>query len=218
MTSQPSPSLATLVATRQALHGVAELVMAGPQHRRSGTIRLRITPGGFATVTAPELRVDGDELVAGSGRVRLTGRTYGDLAAAVGVDVGAPDGLYAEGSGWASGDRIEVDTAAAEHLADCLERGERALRTLAPDQTPVLWPEHFDLGISVGEVNYGISLGDEAIGEPYAYVGPWKQRSGEFWNHPFGAARVLQELPDVDTLVMFLGEGQKRAGVDPVAT
>ena len=34
-----------LVATRRSLHGVAELVIAGPQHRATGTIRLRVTPG-----------------------------------------------------------------------------------------------------------------------------------------------------------------------------
>jgi hypothetical protein len=40
--------MTTLVLTRQSLHGVAELVLAGPQYRQSGTIRLRAVPGGFA--------------------------------------------------------------------------------------------------------------------------------------------------------------------------
>jgi hypothetical protein len=50
----------------------------------------------------------------------------------------------------------------------------------------VLWPEHFDIGISVDEVNYGVSPGDVHIPEPYAYVGPWHPRVGTFWNTGFG--------------------------------
>ena len=37
----------TLTATMLALHGVAELLLAGPQYRASGTIRLRVEPGGL---------------------------------------------------------------------------------------------------------------------------------------------------------------------------
>ena len=43
-------------------------------------------------------------------------------------------------------------------------------------QTPVLWPEHFDVGITLDKVNYGVSPGDDDIPEPYAYVGPWTPR------------------------------------------
>jgi len=67
--------------------------------------------------------------------------------------------------------------------------GDRALQNLDPAQVPVLWPEHFDIGITVAEVNYGVSPGDASIGEPYAYVGPWHVPDGAFWNQPFGAAR-----------------------------
>jgi len=62
---------------------VAELLLAGPQFRRSGTIRLRVTPGGFATVKAPELRVEGAELVAGAQRLGLPGNTPAGLAATI---------------------------------------------------------------------------------------------------------------------------------------
>jgi hypothetical protein len=33
----------------------------------------------------------------------------------------------------------------------------RALRSFAPGLEPVLWPEHFDLGIKLDEVNFGVS-------------------------------------------------------------
>jgi hypothetical protein len=49
----------------------------------------------------------------------------------------------------------------------------------------------------VGEVTYGVSPGDDSIPQPYAYVGPWTPRTGEFWNTSFGAARPMAELPDV---------------------
>ena len=84
------------------------------------------------------------------------------------------------------------------------------MRAFAPDQEPVLWPEHFDLGISLDEVNYGVSPGDSQIPRPYAYVGPWSAREGTFWNTPFGAARPLTELPDVDALVAFFHEGAEQ--------
>ncbi|MQY09423.1 hypothetical protein [Actinomadura macrotermitis] len=206
---------ATLATTRKALHAVAELVMAGPQHRDNGSIRLTVTPGGFATVAAPELRVEDGELV-GDGRVPLNGTTCRELAAAFQVDPGAPKDLYKEGSGAGLDDRLEVDSGAARHLAECLAIGQAALTGFAPASEPVLWPEHFDLGITVDEVNYGVSLGDGYLNEPYAYAGPWKARSGEFWNAPFGAVRPIRELADATAVQGFFQEARERAGSDPV--
>jgi hypothetical protein len=53
------------------------------------------------------------------------------------------------------------------------------------------------LCVTLDEVNYGVSPGDDAILEPYAYVGPWTPQTGDFWNTSFGAARLLTELTDV---------------------
>jgi hypothetical protein len=200
-----------LAATRRAWHGVAELVLAGPQYRRSGTIRLRVVPGGFATTTEPDLAVVGVDLVAKGERVGLDGRTGGGLAGAVGVDVGAPADLYHDGSGVDADEPLRVDPEAAAVLADAFAVGDAALRAFAPDQTPVLWPEHFDLGIAVDQVNYGVSPGDGHLDEPYAYVGPWTRREGSFWNAPFGAARPLRELGGVDDVVAFFTEGRDLA-------
>ena len=36
-----------VVATRRSLHAVAERLLAGPQDRQHGEIRLQVTPGGF---------------------------------------------------------------------------------------------------------------------------------------------------------------------------
>ncbi|OLB80854.1 MAG: hypothetical protein AUI14_05225 [Actinobacteria bacterium 13_2_20CM_2_71_6] len=212
-----SPDSSVLAAARQAWHGAAELLLAGPQHRAHGTIRLRVADGGFATVAGPLMRVDVDELDVAGRRVRLAGTTYAAAGASVGIDVGAPVGVYHEGSGAQPDDPVDVDAAAAGYLAGCFALGDRALRTFAADLTPVLWPEHFDVGITADEVNYGVSLGDSAVAEPYAYVGPWKRRTGEFWNVPFGAAVPLREVAGTDGLVAFFAQGRSHAARDPLA-
>ena len=198
---------ATLATTRRALHGVAELVLAGPQYRSSGTIRLAVTPGGFGTIAEPALRVEGTELVAGDRVIPMNGPTYGELGTAAGVVAGAPEGLYKGGSGMLLDDTIGVDAGAAEHLEQCFSRGQEALRRLAPDLSPVMWPEHFDLAITLDEINYGVSPGDDYLPEPYAYAGPWQPRLGDFWNAPFGAARTITELHDVDGVLAFFQQG-----------
>lgn len=195
--------------TRRSLHGVGELLIAGPQHRAHGTIRLRPTPGGFGGV-AVDLRVAGTDLVWEGGRAPLSG-TYRALAAAAGVEPGPPEGVYHDSSGAGPDDEIVVDPVAAAELADWFARGDAGLRAFAPERTPVLWPEHFDLAIDLDEVNYGVSPGDAGHPEPYAYVGPWTPREGPFWNAPFGALRPASELPDAAAVAAFFAEGRAAA-------
>ncbi|WP_329521339.1 hypothetical protein [Spirillospora sp. NBC_01491] len=204
-----------LVETRRALHGVAELVLAGPQYRQSGTIRLAVRAGGFCTTERPDLAVEGAVLVAGSARIPLDGATFAALGAAAGVEAGAPQGLYEEGGGARPGDVATVDAGAAGYIEECFVRGDAALTWLGQVR-PVLWPEHFDLGITLDEVNYGVSPGDGHLAEPYAYVGPWKARAGDFWNAPFGATRPMRLLPDAGALRGFFEEGRARSAADPV--
>ena len=75
---------------------------------------------------------------------------------------------------------LDVDPEAAAALADWYAFGDEVLRALGGE--PVLWPEHFDLAIVIGEANYGFSPGDEQHAEPYAYVGPFNPVEGELWN------------------------------------
>ncbi|HEX3826826.1 MAG TPA: hypothetical protein VHV82_06080 [Sporichthyaceae bacterium] len=199
---------ADLATTRRCLHAIAEQVMAGPQHRRSNEIALRITNEGFATVAEPGLELTATVLVSTAGEFALDGASCACLAAAVGVDVGAPRDLYHDLTGVPADEILTVTPSAARELLEALRRGDAALRRLEPTQTPILWPEHFDVGITADEVNYGVSPGDGYLDEPYVYVGPWKPRVGEFWNAPFGAARPLRELPD-DALDDFLAHGRE---------
>jgi hypothetical protein len=197
--------------TRRSLHAVAELVLAGPQHRSSGHIRLTVTPTGFRTFADPDLRVDGVDLVAAGQRIPLSGRTCTELAAAVGVLAAAPEGVYPDGGGADPGQVLAVDAAAAEWLERCWAAGARALARLDPDAEPILWPEHFDVGIQSAGVGYGVSPGDRYIAEPYAYVSPPTPRTGEFWNQPFGAAATVRELGDADAVLAFFVDGRRRA-------
>ena len=202
--------LVDLSQTRTSLHAVAELLLAGPQYDTCGDIRLRVTPGGIATVGRPDLRLVGSELVGPTGRQPLAG-TYAEAAAALGVTPRRLGDVYADTVDVDLDDEIRADPEHVGVLLDAFARGDAGLRAFAQSEEPVLWPEHFDIGISVGEVNYGVSPGDAMILEPYAYVGPWTRRQGEFWNHDFGAARPLDE---VDDLAAFFAEGAERARTD----
>lgn len=207
-------SVADIANTRRALHGVAELVLAGPQYRRTGTIRLRVIDGGFATRREPTVAVQGAELVAEGLRIGISERTCAELAAMLDVTAGKPEDLYQDGSGVRADEVLEADPTVARYLAECFVRGDAGLRQFAPDlpdDQRVLWPEHFDVGISVDEINYGVSPGDQYLAEPYAYVGPWQPRAGSFWNAPFGATRLMRDLPDADAVTAFFTEGRAMA-------
>ena len=186
------------VRTRRQLRGIAESFIAGPQYRSAGTVRLAVRPDGFTGVSIP-VAVRGTDLVWGGDGGPITG-TVGALAAASGLDVGPPDGAYAIVDPLAEDTVLDLDAEAAELVHRSLYAGGFALTTVLPEGHPVLWPEHFDVGVTDDEVNYGVSPGDDFHPLPYAYVGPWSSRIGAFWNAPFGAFLALDASRDVDGL------------------
>jgi len=105
----------SLAVTRRSLHGVAELVLAGPQYRQGGGIRLRVVPGGFGTVNRRDLRVEGDALITSTGSLRLAG-SYAELAAAAGVEPSPLDDVYSGGPKVGVNEQIEIDPVAARLL------------------------------------------------------------------------------------------------------
>jgi hypothetical protein len=130
--------------------------------------------------------------------------------------------VYREGSGTDPSFPVTLDQEAAHEILRAFQWGDAALREFAAAHTagapeePTLWPEHFDVAIALDAVNYGVSPGDHFIAEPYAYVGPWQQRQGSFWDQPFGAARLVRELGS-ETAVRALFEDGRRAAADPIA-
>ncbi len=204
-----------LAHTRRALHAVAEHVLAGPQHRASGTIKLRVAPGGFCTWSEPALAVVGTDLLHAGIAHPMSGRTARELAAMVGLEAGAPANVYHDGCGVPLDEPLEIEATAARVIADAYARGAVALRLLAPDLEPVLWPEHFDVGIRLADVNYGVSPGDSHLAEPYAYVGIDPIPPDDpYWNAPFGATRPVATFQDGQSLRRFFEEAQQRRNRD----
>ena len=202
--------MADLIDTRRALHGVAQLLLAGPQYRESKTIRLAVTETGFRTVARPDIRLDGSALVVGDRRVALHG-TVTDVADAVGITAAGPFDVYAEGPDSDPLGSAEIDDEARLVIVDAFNRGVAALTVFAPDETPVLWPEHFDVSIAIDDVTYGVSSGDDEIAVPYAYVSVPGPPTGTFWNASFGVARPLADLAGDDAVVAFFQAGRAAA-------
>jgi hypothetical protein len=165
-----------------ALHRVAEEIVA-PARKPDNEIALEATPGGFGTPVfehvglMQQVRVEGAEFVRrvnGTER-RLPLRSL-ETARQLVADL-VPDGPL-------SSEPLDVDPAAALQLGDWYAFGAAVLEQFADaTASPIrLWPEHFDIAIEMGEVNYGFSPGDEHHDEPYAYVGPWTAEvSGDLW-------------------------------------
>ena len=118
-----------MVASRRSLHAVAERLLAGPQYRENGEIRLQVTPRGFGQFAGP-LRVEGTEIVSGDRRVPLRG-SIGDVATALGVEAGEPADLYSEHAEFGADDELVVDPPAVGVLLDWFARGDQAGRTAA---------------------------------------------------------------------------------------
>lgn len=218
------------MATREALHAVAEHVLAAALHRATGRIGLRVTPGGFGTPPFPvggterQVRVEGTEIVVvddGAERRAPLG-SVGQAAACAGIEPGGPASVYPLATPLDPDADLGLDHAAADVVHRWFHLTGAALDRLREDHPAgeatiaQLWPEHFDLALVMDEVNYGGSPGDDDHATPYAYVGPWNLdglagKDAEFWNEPFGASRPHDALQTVDDLVSFFRTGRTLA-------
>jgi hypothetical protein len=213
--------------TRETLHTLAEHILAAARYHAIGRIGLTVVEGGFATPPFGDDRrtigVKGTELVVRAGgrerRVPITTlRAAGELA---GVEPGAPSDVYKPATPCDLDALLLVDADAARRLADWYALGDAALRRLrleiADDQPSdlTLWPEHLDVAIRAGEVNYGASPGDAQIPEPYLYVGPTgldlAATGDRFWNQPFGATVTWGDVGSVEDAVEFFRQGRRHA-------
>lgn len=216
----------TLVRTRRSLHRVAEHVLSAARKRATGEIALVPGQGGVRTPPLADGRVlaiiDGDIAVVHGADVRRAPLTTVRAAAAfAGTEPGFPWTTFPPGTDYEPDAPLDVDVGAARVLADWFALADTALRLLAADLSPAgppapqLFPEHFDLAITVAEVNYGASPGDEAIASPYLYVGPHEgppPGGGQFWNAAFGGYTTFDQVAGPDEALSFFHEGRRLAG------
>ena len=179
--------------TIESLHVIAEHVLGAGLYAATGHIGLQPAPGGFGTPESADGALGGRLAVSHGALViaRSDGsrqeapiHTVAEAADFFGVEPGMPSSVYTPATALDLHAVLPVDLGVAEAVGAWFELGAEALGRLAAahaDQSPTgatLWPEHFDLGLSMAEVNYGVSPGDELHAEPYLYVGPWTPAGG----------------------------------------
>ena len=208
-----------MTATRDALHAVAEWVVAPARRRANGKIGLRYTMGGFGTPffgPDEQVRVAGsDVVVVRDGREhREPLTTIAAAARLVGIEPGPPADLYQPTTSVEPELALAVEPDAAQLLGDwfgfaCSVLEEVRVIARAADARTQLWPEHFDLSIDVGDEStgsrgtFGASPGDAAHPEPYLYVTHWSDKVAPdpFWNDAAfaGASLAYDALLGVDS-------------------
>jgi hypothetical protein len=219
-------SPARLAVTRAGLHRVAEHILAAARYAATGRIGLMPSPGGFGTppfgADGTFLAVEGSELVVGGagGARRMALTTIRAAAEFAGVTPGAPAQVYRPATSLNLDEPLMIDPDAARLLAAWYQLGAQAMSRFAaeiPGDKPgaaVLWPEHFDVGMTAAGINYGASPGDDHIPDPYLYVGPHDgppPGDPAFWNAPFGAARTFRQIGTVAEATAFFRDGRARA-------
>ena len=216
----PLGDLELLRQTRLAWHAVAEQVLAAARHRATGRIGLRATPGGFGTPPyerggrEEELQVVRRDLVVRRGESTTIAplTTLADAATAVGIEPGAPDGVYTPTTDHAVDAPLQIDEPAADALGAWFNLAWVALEELgaqsgaddAPSEVQ-LWPEHFDAAMETGSESakargtYGASPGDAHHPEPYLYIELWSEVPADpYWNDTsfHGASRSYSAVRD----------------------
>lgn len=202
--------------TRKSLHASCEWLLAGPQHAKSDTVRLRVTDTGFATSREPAIELTAAGLTTANHTVAIAG-TIRDVAAAAGLPLGRPEVAYHDAVPADAATTLTIDPAEFADIHTEYRIGRDALLAFQPVETPILWPEHLDIAIRFHDINFGVAPPDSAVSEAYAYVGPDQTSADPFWNLPFGAAVPVRELAGTDlagktaAAVEFFRDGLARA-------
>jgi len=225
-----APLPPTFGSTRESLRALACFVMAPAHKARTGHIGLRPASGGFGT---PPLD-DGSRLVA-HGRelawepgdsIPLT--TLRTAARFAGVDLSSDPGVGDDLPAYTPDVDLAVDGEASLALGSWYAFGAHVLEEVPARfaagtlSTAQIWPEHFDLAVTVdgdggAKTNVGFSPGDGFSSEPYVYVGPHVTEGLDhgYWNAPFGAFVAyagLSAADDPDRAALdFIVEGLQRA-------
>ena len=197
--------LDAFVGTRDALHAVAEHVLAAYRYHAERRIGPAATSDGFGTPELPDgssARIAGTDLVVTRGGRDDTSplTTLTAAAAACGIEPGAPD-VYAPVTPLVPDAPILVEAGPARELAAWIAFAWARLSELGA--TPTIWPEHFDAAVDLGDEaddsrgTFGASPGDAEHPEPYLYVTHWSPKPDDpYWNDDAfaGASVQLSEL------------------------
>lgn len=198
--------------TRASWHTLAEHVLAPARFQVNGKIGLRFTRGGFGTPFfggGVQVRVAAEGMVVVRDATVMVHpiSTVAAAAGLLGIEAGAPTGVYTPTTSFEPDRALEIDPQAANFLGEWFGFGASVLEALRVD-VPVaddparvqLWPEHFDLSVDFGDdasgrrATYGASPGDAAHELPYLYVTPWSSPTGDFWNEGAYASLGFDEL------------------------
>jgi hypothetical protein len=209
-------------ATRLAAHTVAEHVVCAVRYATVGRIGLTPVEDGYVTpeFSRPEggsrvVGLRGGELVDVVDGIerRAPATTVRGAAEFLGVPPGAPP-LWTPTTPLELDAPLAIAPEALAALAGWFMLGAQALSSLAPAAEQTLWPEHFDLAITLDGATYGVSPGDAEVAEPYAYVGPPEDPAPDgdrsFWNARFGAARSHEQIATAADLIAFYAEARRR--------
>lgn len=209
-TMTPPPQ--TFVTTRESLRALACYAISPARKGRTGRIGLRSTGDGIGTPPFDDgsrIAVRGDRLIFEPDReAPIT--TLSAAAELLGITLSPDPGVGHDLPPFTPDTELAVDPAASLWLGAWYAFASRQLDRLSARLTDAtvseaqLWPEHFDLAVTVdldgAAVNVGFSPGDATSAEPYMYVGPQDTSSlhGGYWNAPFGAVLSHAELRATD--------------------
>lgn len=197
----PLGDIDAVTRTRRAWHTLAEHVLAPARYRVEGRIGLRVTDGGFGTPVFGEreqVRVEGATLavVRGDETTPSPITTISEAAGAAGIEPGAAKDVYPPTTPLEPDRPLDIADQGTRVLAaffalgaDVLEQVREGASESDEPSDVQLWPEHFDLGLELGNedrgtrATYGASPGDGAHDEPYLYVMWWTEPAPDpFWN------------------------------------
>ena len=208
-----APLPENFASTRESLRALACFVLAPARKARTGRIGLRPVGDGFGTPSFDDgsrLAVSGAELAfEPAGRVPIT--TLRAAAAFVGIALSPDPGVGKDLPPYEPDRTLPVGREASLALGAWYSLGDQVLEQLRearPEATVTeaqLWPEHFDLAVTVTlgngvKANVGFSPGDAFSAAPYVYVGPHVTDGleGAYWNAPFGAALPYEQSARAD--------------------
>ena len=210
---------ASFAETRESLRTLACYVISPARKARTGRIGLRSTGSGFGTPPFDDgsrLLVAGDQLVLEPDEA-ITITTLPAAAEFARIELSPDPGVGHDLPPYKPEDPLHVDATASLALGGWYAFAQRVIDTLPGGWTiseAQLWPEHFDLAVTVeledgARVNVGFSPGDSFSAEPYVYVGPHDTAGleGDYWNAPFGAYFPYGRIESEETTLAFVLQG-----------